>query len=50
MFIFNDVVVVEVVIDVVGSLVFGDGFFLVIDGFCFKGFESDIVVEIIVIV
>ncbi|STV26460.1 Uncharacterised protein [Klebsiella pneumoniae subsp. pneumoniae] len=49
MLIFNDVAAAEVATDVAGSPVFGDGLFPAIDGPRFKGFESDIVVEIIVI-
>ncbi len=49
MLIFNDVAAAEVATDVAGSPVFGDGLFPAIDGSRFKGFESDIVVEIIVI-
>ena len=49
MLIFNNVAAAEVATDVAGSPVFGDVLFPAIDGSRFKGFESDIVVEIIVI-
>ena len=48
-FIFNDIAVGKIAPDVAGSPVLGNVLFATVDGAGLKGFESDVVVQVIVV-